>query len=165
MNDRGSEWSQWDLHIHTPFSHLANKYKASPDEFNTAVIDSPAAVIGITNYFNISSDEYNNCVLPISKVKTVFLNFEFRISQTNKDGEFINLHVVFGNLNRYNDIILCLGRIPLVRPSSEPQLYCNDKDLAKIGYDKAVIEFGQLVTQLKKDFKEKQDYVLILTSY
>ena len=26
---RGSEWKKWDLHIHTPFTKLNNKYSAA----------------------------------------------------------------------------------------------------------------------------------------
>lgn len=68
MNDeRGSSWSRWDFHVHTPYSLLNNGYGFDPndvcansDQFDnyvkmlfTKAIASGVVAIGITDYFSI----------------------------------------------------------------------------------------------------------------
>ncbi|WGU67957.1 hypothetical protein QIU18_02615 [Capnocytophaga canimorsus] len=58
MNNRGSEWRKWDLHIHTPFS-IEQEYSGYTDEnwekfiSDLERLPSEIKVIGINDYIFI----------------------------------------------------------------------------------------------------------------
>lgn len=52
-SQKGSEWRRWDLHIHTPFTKLANAYKGKDeesiwDEYIKTIHESSVQAFGIT---------------------------------------------------------------------------------------------------------------------
>lgn len=54
---QGSTWKKWDIHVHTPASHLYNEFPADWDEyvkglFKTAIAKDITA-LGITDYFTV----------------------------------------------------------------------------------------------------------------
>ena len=57
IENRGSEWRKWDLHVHTPESGMSNKFGNNWDEYVKALfqtaISNEVAVIGVTDYFTI----------------------------------------------------------------------------------------------------------------
>lgn len=72
----GSEWRLWDLHIHTPFSHLSNGFGNDWDNyvkelFRRAIANNVFA-IGITDYFTIEG---------YKKIKTEFLEKEEKLNE------------------------------------------------------------------------------------
>ncbi|TNE71441.1 PHP domain-containing protein, partial [bacterium] len=73
---KGSEWRRWDLHIHTPFSHLSNSFGNDWDlyvkELFKRAISSNISVIGITDYFTI--DGYK-------KLKTEYLDNSSKLKE------------------------------------------------------------------------------------
>ena len=126
MNDRGSMWRKWDLHVHTPFSTLHNGF-GNPDddavwkqyihELFTKAINGGIYAIGITDYFLVDgyerilnllqNDSYLLEVFQkeivsdpdyLSKIKSIVLfpNIEFRL-QVAVDGSKIQYHVLFSN--------------------------------------------------------------------
>ena len=119
----GSEWRLWDLHIHTPFSHLSNGFGTDWDTyvkelFKKAILNN-VAVIGITDYFTIegykkikteylenddklkglfSTDEINRI-----KAMLVLPNIEFRLNKL-VGANRINFHVLLSNNVSITDI-------------------------------------------------------------
>lgn len=67
LENRGSEWHKWDLHVHTPASGLNNQYGHTVEAwdeyvkvlFNTA-LEHDVVALGITDYFLI--DGYKKLV-------------------------------------------------------------------------------------------------------
>jgi hypothetical protein len=108
INNKGSEWNIWDLHVHTPES-IVNHYKGSTKEEkwqsflkDIENLDPKVKVIGINDY--IFLDGYKkildyklqgrlkniDCFLPV---------IEFRIKKFAGHKEFkrINFHVIFSD--------------------------------------------------------------------
>jgi ABC-type lipoprotein export system ATPase subunit len=115
MNEkRGSIWRKWDLHVHTPFSHLNNGFGDDFDNYVKTLFQKAIQLeiyaIGITDYFTIEG--YKKLKIeylenPI-KLKQLFSDFEIdRISQilvlpniefrlkSLVNGSRINYHVIF----------------------------------------------------------------------
>mgnify|MGYP000917344256 FL=1 len=121
----GSEWRRWDLHIHSPESHLCNNFNCNFDEyvknlFNKA-LEKDIYAIGITDYFTIEGykkikTEYlqNDAKLKelfdedeekVNSVKNILLipNIEFRLNKLVGTSR-INFHVLFSNDVSIKDI-------------------------------------------------------------
>ena len=125
---RGSEWSKWDLQIHTPFSILNNQF-GNPNEETTwdnyvkelfrKAIEKNIAVIGITDYFSVDGyEKINNEYLnneqklntlftndEIEKIKNILIlpNIEFRLNKFVGRNS-INFHVIFSDEVSINNI-------------------------------------------------------------
>lgn len=165
---KGSEWRKWDLHVHTPCTKLNNGYGINSDvwdRFCDEIEKSDIFVFGITDYFSL--DKY---FLFIEKFKErypksekVFIpNIEFRIDSKNKNGEHIQLHVIFSNSLEKNKLEQFLTRLRLVSTddSNLTNKYCTNNDLSEVGYDKAMVTLEALTNQLKNDFTE-EEYIII----
>lgn len=55
---KGSSWHKWDLHTHTPYTHLNKAYKCSEEEFIQKLCGSEIDCIGLTNYFKFNEKEF-----------------------------------------------------------------------------------------------------------
>jgi hypothetical protein len=101
---RGSVWRKWDLHVHTPGTKLSDGYTRRDgaldwDRFCQAVEGSDVAVVGITDYFSLSSfftfaaafrERYPD------SPKVFFPNLELRLNETvNRVNEEVHLHLIF----------------------------------------------------------------------
>lgn len=170
-NARGSEWRKWDLHVHTPFTKLNNGYVAESeaqqwDLFCKKLEDSDVFAFGITDYF--SAENYFKFLenferdFPDSH-KAFFPNIEFRIDSKNKDGDHIQIHVLFSNesnvLNKFDGFFT---RLKLVSTDDEnlTNKYCTKDDLEEITYEKAMVKIGDLKKQLESDFSS-DDYLIV----
>lgn len=109
INNRGSEWRRWDLHIHTPGTVRNDQYAGSTSEekwnnFYKAIKDyvgdgtdpeKAIAVIGITDYLSI--DNYKRVIdekrLP-KCIKLVLPNVECRL-QVLGAKQPVNYHFIF----------------------------------------------------------------------
>lgn len=166
---KGSEWRKWDLHLHCPEDVLQNQFDGKDsaekwDKYLTALEKTDLQVIGITNYFCLKGYqkilEYKKGGR-ISNIKLVLPNIEFRISQPNKEGEYINIHVIFSEEVDIKKITDFLGRLPLLGTSSDgKKLYCSEEHLSSADYSKALVEMGALKDQLEKDFEPLRDYFI-----
>ncbi|MCK1997491.1 AAA family ATPase [Psychrobacillus psychrodurans] len=108
MLARGSTWSQWDLHIHTPYS-IHNEYggdsEAVWEKYIEYLEDLPkdVDVIGINDYYFIDGFEkvmeYKMEKGRLPNIKKIFPLIEFRIDTfaTANESNFqkVNLHVLF----------------------------------------------------------------------
>jgi len=165
---KGSEWRKWDLHVHTPYTKLNNRYGSNIDvwdRFCDKIEKSDISVFGITDYFSL--DNYFLFIENFKKrypksEKVFFPNIEFRIDSKNKDGEHIQLHVIFSNSLEENKLEQFLTRLKLVSTddSNLTNKYCTSNDLSEVGYDKAMVTLEALTNQLKNDFTE-EEYIII----
>lgn len=94
LNNKGSEWSRWDFHVHTPYSILNNNYGFDPytdvdnenkfDEFVRTLfllaLKNNVHAIGITDYFVIDGyKRIKECYLECpEKMKILFPDEEIR---------------------------------------------------------------------------------------
>lgn len=114
---RGSIWSKWDLHIHTPKS-ICNEYGGDTEEiwekFITHLENLPeeVKVIGINDYYFIDGFEkvmeYKVKKNRLKNIEKIFPILEFRIDTfgTAKESKFnkINFHILFNiNDSKYED--------------------------------------------------------------
>jgi len=103
----GSEWSKWDLHVHTPLS-LINDYGGDSDAIWEKFIDDleklppEFQVLGINDYLFI--DGYEKVLQykergRLSNIRLILPVIEFRIDKFAGHREFkrINFHVIFSD--------------------------------------------------------------------
>lgn len=156
--NRGSEWKSWDLHLHSPLSHMANQFDVDMSEYIKLLSNSEISVFGITNYFCFANDELEMIREGLRRKntsKTVMGNLEFRIAQPNKSGEFINIHVLFSEKLETREINSIMARLPLVNTADaggSRSIYCSEEDIKKPGqgFDKVLVSLKELVLHLKK---------------
>lgn len=164
----GSVWRKWDLHIHTPYTKLANEYEATDsdcwDIFCDRIEASDVEVFGITDYFSIENyftfiQKFNEKYPNSNKV--FFPNVEFRLEDKNKDNDYVNIHILFSNDLKENEIQKFLDSIELQNVSTDgATLKCNSLDLQKIGYKKALIKKESILKSLKDTFGKKDVYLV-----
>lgn len=166
----GSNWRKWDLHIHSPGTVLNNQFEgANADEqwekYIMKLEQSDLKVIAPTNYFCIDGYEKLNEIKQSGKLQNIDLilpNIEFRLSQQNKDNQFINIHVIFSDkvsINKINDF---LSRLPLLNTDgSRGAHFCNSEGLASVGYERAMVEFTELLEKLEENFTHLKDYLIV----
>lgn len=155
----GSIWNKWDLHIHSPMTHINNNYiRKDIDLFVDEVIKSELRLIAITNYWFLAPNE-----LEVIKSKfqeknypiCILANIEFRIAQPNKAGEWINIHAIFSESIGTEKINKALSRIKLQNTTDNKKtIWCSkdSMDEAKISFDGAIIDYETLSEGLKDAF-------------
>lgn len=104
----GSLWRKWDLHVHTPLSHV-NNYSGSDldDKWEKFISDleklpNEFKVIGINDYLFIDGYEkvlYYKQKGRLKNIDTIFPVIEFRIKKFGGHKEFkrVNFHVIFSD--------------------------------------------------------------------
>jgi len=164
----GSTWAKWDLHIHSPLTHLANRYECDLDGFASAVKVHELKVVGVTNYWCFKSRELEQVREALARVgaETIVLgNVEFRVAQPNKQGDWINVHCVFGEHISTEQINTSLARIKIhnTTPSGKA-VYCSEESLISsgIGFDGAVIELKTLCDGLSESLIPGKDYLIAI---
>lgn len=159
-NERGSLWQKWDLHIHSPLSFLENQYADDWENWIQKLKTEQIKVIGLTNYFRFNhiADE---CEIDHVREKlkdseiVVFPNLEFRLSQPNKEGEYINLHILFSEQVASKRIVDFLSRLRL-----DDETYCSDLK-TDADFKGATISKKELENKLKEDFERYEDYLVV----
>src|SRR3989344_8969938 len=165
----GSIWRKWDLHVHPPTTKLNDQYVASPgkdvwDEYCQKLEESDVHVFGITDYF--SADGYFTFIekfkakYPDSK-KIFFANIEFRLEDKNKENDHINIHVILDNEVTKEEVERFLSGIELRNVNTDgSKSKCISSDLARIGYDKAIITSDSIVNSLQKTFGNREVFLI-----
>lgn len=100
--NRGSEWGKWDLHIHSPYTWLNNRYgQHSQDDFVKKIVKSNLVAIGLNNYFKFSDNEIkgkNSLKNALERQGVaVFPVLELRLSARNKQDDLCDYHVLFSS--------------------------------------------------------------------
>jgi ABC-type polar amino acid transport system ATPase subunit len=158
MTNRGSEWRKWDLHIHSPYTHL-NKYSCSDEEFISKIKEQNILVIGLTNYFKFEEEEYLLKEKATVEGLTVFLNLEFRLSYQNKEDDCCDIHVLFDNDLTNENIKDFLTNLKLNLNGTE----IKAKDISNYsdGFTKATVELDNLLSTLDDEsLKLKNRYLI-----
>ena len=104
VSNRGSEYRKWDMHIHSPYTMVNNRFglsdgkgKIFEDKFIQKIIESNISAVGLTNYFNFTEEDFrlknklNNIGI------ATFLNLEVRLSYINKHDQLFDYHIIFDN--------------------------------------------------------------------
>ncbi|MDH1884126.1 TrlF family AAA-like ATPase [Empedobacter sp. GD03797] len=157
---RGSEWNKWDLHIHSPLTNgTANKYGLTTiDEFCNKIIENGIKCIGLTNYFYITQNEFDQVNNKLKGKCCVIPNFEFRVSDKNNKGDHINVHILFNPVINLNNILNVLGRVKI---HNRIDKFCTIEDINELGLEAISVDFETLLTELNKSFKPIDDYIII----
>ncbi len=165
----GSVWRKWDLHIHPPTTKLNDQYAVSSgkdvwDEYCRKLEESDVYAFGITDYF--SADGYFTFIekfktkYPDSK-KIFFPNIEFRLEDKNKENDHINIHIVFSDEATKEEIERFLSGIELRNVNVDgSKSKCVQTDLARIGYDKAIVTSDAILNSLKKTFGNRDVFLV-----
>lgn len=172
MITRGSEWRKWDLHIHTPETKLSPDFKLDSnqdvwDKYCELIENSDVEVFGITDYFSV--DNYSkfiekfNAKYPESN-KVFFPNIEFRLEvSVNKQGEEVNLHVIFSNsvsMTKINDFLSKLE----TNISVQGVVTTCEKLKTTSDFEKAAIDYKNLKTTLTKVFGNEKPFLIVAAS-
>lgn len=168
---RGSEWRKWDLHVHTPSSHLNQQFGNQWDLYIEKLASSDISVFGITNYFCFADSELEKIRGNLQQRninKTVLGNLEFRISQPNKDNEFINIHVIFSERLTSQKINSVISRLTLKNTTDadgERKVYCSENDIrdAGLSFENVIVDFETLTDLLKANL-DQSDYLIACCS-
>ena len=162
MYDQGSQWSKWDLHVHTQYSHLNGKYNCTSKEIAAKIISEQIAVVGVTNYFIVESQEIEELAVQLNGAAYIIPNFEFRINEKNKDGEYINIHILFNpETTTIKRIHESLSRVELTNIASQTKVYCTIDNIKKLDAASITISFKELCDQLNKDFINIDDFMIV----
>ncbi|UMB55337.1 AAA family ATPase [Lutibacter sp. A64] len=144
---KGAEWRKWDLHVHSPYTFM-NRYSSTDEEFIKKIQDEDISVIGITNYFKFSDEEFNL----ITKLRSVsvqaFLNLELRLDYQNKDDDCLDLHIIFSETVEKTDIQKFLQNLTVNVEGKDKKA----DDLATSDdFKKAVVNFDKLIDELNQE--------------
>lgn len=154
---KGSSWHKWDLHAHTPYTHLNKAYKCSEKEFMQKLCDSQIDCIGLTNYFNFNEKEFDLKEKIEKKGIKVFYNLEVRLDYKNNRNECLDFHIIFSDKVKKQEIDNFLRNVEANVGGTEKKLAGLEKD----DFDEAVVNFDQLLECLEKEsLKLREKYLL-----
>ncbi len=155
--NKGSSWHKWDLHTHTPYTHLNKAYQCSEDEFIQKLCGSEIDCIGLTNYFKFDEKEFELKKRIEKEGIKVFYNLEVRLDYQNNKDQCLDFHIIFSDKVTQQEIDNFLRNADANVGGTEKKL----ADLKKDDFDKAVVNFDQLLECLeKKSLKLRGKYLL-----
>lgn len=149
MNNKGSIWRIWDLHIHTPAT-----YGGEYSTFISNVSKSKADVIGLNDYCTLKGYEE---VMKLGGVpgKIIFPVVEFRMhnivanrknADPTKSGIKINFHLIFNNDTAiYSSISNWLNSLDCINERGETIQLGVASDLMKVSFN-----FTDVISSLDK---------------
>jgi len=131
-------------------------------EIAAKILAEKISVVGVTNYFIVEEKEITELKAELGESVYLIPNFEFRINEKNKDGEYINIHVLFNpETTTITKIQESLSRIELTNIAGGTKTYCTLENVKTIGSDKITISLIELCDQLNKDFKAIDDFLIV----
>ncbi|WP_120806380.1 TrlF family AAA-like ATPase [Helicobacter pylori] len=156
-HSKGSSWYKWDLHAHTPYTHLNRAYQCLEEEFIQKLCDSQIDCIGLTNYFKFNEEEFELKEKIEKRGIKVFYNLEVRLDYQNKEDQCLDFHIIFSDKVTQQEIDNFLRNADANVGGIEKKL----ADLEKDDFDKAVVNFDQLLECLEKEsLKLRGKYLL-----
>ncbi|MBT9150708.1 MAG: hypothetical protein DDT40_00885 [candidate division WS2 bacterium] len=145
-HNRGSEWRKWDLHLHSFYTSLNNDFSSSSeDDYIKKIKDEKIEVVGLTNYFNFSDNDWSLKDKLEKEGIVVFLNLELRLTYTNKDDGCCDLHLVFSNELSKQDIDTFLTKLNCSISGNQKTLSTITSEVDK---KTAVVEFKKVTETL-----------------
>ncbi len=145
--NKGSSWHKWDLHTHTPYTHLNKAYQCSEEEFIQKLCGSEIDCIGLTNYFKFNKEEFELKEKIEKEGIKVFYNLEVRLDYQNKEDQCLDFHIIFSDKVSSDGIKKFLLNMKANVCGIEKKL----ADLEKDDFDKAVVNFDQLLECLEEE--------------
>ncbi|ADO02698.1 ATPase [Helicobacter pylori SJM180] len=156
-HSKGSSWHKWDLHVHTLYTHLNKAYQCSEEDFIQKLCDSEIDCIGLTNYFKFNEKEFELKEKIEKESIKVFYNLEVRLDYQNKEDQCLDFHIIFSDKVTQQEIDNFLRNADANVGGTEKKL----ADLEKDDFDKAVVNFDQLLECLEKEsLKLRGKYLL-----
>ncbi len=156
-HSKGSSWHKWDLHAHTPYTHLNKAYQYCEEKFIQKLCDSKIDCIGLTNYFKFNEKEFELKEKIEKRGIKVFYNLEVRLDYQNKEDQCLDFHIIFSDKVTQQEIDNFLRNADANVGGTEKKL----ADLEKDDFDKAVVNFDQLLECLEKEsLKLRGKYLL-----
>ncbi|MUU32510.1 AAA family ATPase [Helicobacter pylori] len=156
-HSKGSSWHKWDLHAHTPYTYLNKAYQCCEEEFIQKLCDSQIDCIGLTNYFKFNEKEFDLKEKIEKKGIKVFYNLEVRLDYQNKEDQCLDFHIIFSDKVTQQEIDNFLRNADASVGGIEKKLANLEKD----DFDKAVVNFDQLLECLEKEsLKLRGKYLL-----
>ncbi len=146
-HSKGSSWHKWDLHVHTPYTNLNKEYRCSEEEFIQKLCDSKIDCIGLTNYFKFNKEEFELKEKIEKRGIKVFYNLEVRLDYQNKEDQCLDFHIIFSDEVSSDGIKKFLLNMKANVCGIEKKL----ADLEKDDFDKAVVNFDQLLECLEEE--------------
>ena len=163
----GAIWGKWDLHIHSPYTHQNNQFaETSIDEYVDKLSENQISVIGLTNYFYFENNELEIIRSKILEKRyeiTVLGNLEFRITQPNKTGDWINVHCIFSEHLSTKDINLVMSRLECHNTNYLNQkIYCCPESIknSRLKLDSITVDFKKLLDHISSNFTLGKDYLI-----
>ncbi|PAA33110.1 DNA repair protein [Pseudomonas fragi] len=165
----GSVWNKWDLHLHSPLTNLNNNYgKTTLKEYAQAIKAANLSLIGVTNYFYFKDNELELIRAALKEIdsKTVILgNIEFRINQPNKEGEWINVHVIFSEAISTKTINDLLSKFIVTNTTNDGKnIWCSEESFKTCGVDagEIVVEPKSLLKHLEDNLIAGKDFMIAM---
>ncbi|WRG05219.1 ATP-binding protein [Helicobacter pylori] len=146
-HSKGSSWYKWDLHVHTPYTHLNRAYQCLEEEFIQKLCDSQIDCIGLTNYFKFNEEEFELKEKIEKRGIKVFYNLEVRLDYQNKEDQCLDFHIIFSDEVSSDGIKKFLLNMKANVRGIEKKL----ADLEKDDFKKAVVKFDQLLECLEEE--------------
>ncbi|UOS13318.1 AAA family ATPase [Helicobacter pylori] len=145
--NKGSSWHKWDLHVHTPHTHLNKAYKCSEEDFIQKLCTSEIDCIGLTNYFKFDEKEFDLKEKIEKRGIKVFYNLEVRLDYQNNKDDCLDFHIIFSDEVSSDGIKKFLSNMKANVCGIEKKL----ADLEKDDFNKAVVNFDQLLECLEEE--------------
>lgn len=154
---RGSEWRKWDLHVHSLKTHLNNNYSGiNEDALITKLQESGICVVGLTNYFNFTQEDYALKKKLEQKGIIAFLNLELRLTYQNKEDQCCDIHIIFNNKLENIDCFLSNLTIKINGQSKKANTLSSQDDFVN-----GTVEFDHLVETLEEESLNLKNNYLI----
>ncbi len=145
-HNHGSEWKKWDLHLHSFFTSVNNQFSPSTeDDYINKIVTEDIKVVGLTNYFSFSENDWTLKSKLEAKGVLVFLNLELRLTYTNKEDDCCDLHLIFSNDLTRQDIETFLTKLNCSVSGTQKTLITVTSDADK---KVAVVEFNKVTETL-----------------
>ncbi len=145
--NKGSSWHKWDLHAHTPYTHLNKAYQCSEENFIQKLCTSEIACIGLTNYFKFDEEEFDLKEKIEERGIKVFYNLEVRLDYQNNKDDCLDFHIIFSDEVSKQEIDNFLRNADANVGGTEKKLANLEKD----DFNKAVVNFDQLLECLEEE--------------
>lgn len=145
--NKGSSWHKWDLHVHTPYTHLNKAYKCSEEDLIQKLCTSEIDCIGLTNYFKFDEEEFDLKEKIEERGIKVFYNLEVRLDYQNNKDDCLDFHIIFSDEVSKQEIDNFLRNADVNVGKTKKKL----ADLEKDDFKKAVVNFDQLLECLEEE--------------
>ena len=186
----GSEWSRWDLHIHTPETLKNDQFKGSSpeekwDNFYKSISDyvdkslNEIKVIGITDYLSV--ENYHKVVenkerLPKS-IEMILPNVELRMLPMSKE-HGINIHFIFNpkiigelessffsQLKMKADNQVYYGtKFSLIELGKSKEKNLSNNEAYKKGVESFIPEFSDITSIFEENLKLRENTIILVSN-